>query len=69
MVQTWRSGPGGTFNCPHCGALYEVTITRFPTRDKDDAICQCCHEVMAEWNDTAAPSFKLVEAPAKQGER
>jgi hypothetical protein len=68
MVKTWHSGPSGTFNCQYCGALYEVTITRFPTRDKDDAICQCCHEVMAEWDDAAVPSFKLIEAPKKQAE-
>ena len=68
MVKTWHSGPGGTFNCPNCGALYEVIITRLPTRDKDNATCECCHEVMADWNDTSAPSFKLIQASKKQGE-
>ncbi|PVE21114.1 hypothetical protein DC522_28440 [Microvirga sp. KLBC 81] len=68
MVKTWHSAPGGTYICPSCGAVYEVTLQRFSARDKDYACCECCDNVMAEWNDTEVPSFKLVEAPKMQGE-
>jgi predicted Zn finger-like uncharacterized protein len=63
MVKTWHSGSGGTHTCPHCGAVYEVTIHRFPVRDKDSAQCDVCEKTMKEWNDTASPSFKLIKRP------
>lgn len=59
MVQTWKTGPGEDFTCPHCGAIYTVTIRRFPARDHDRASCEDCGKVMAEWNDTASPTFHL----------
>ena len=49
----------GIFTCPHCGAVYEVTYTRMEARDDDRAICDKCHKVMKEWNDTFSRSFKL----------
>jgi hypothetical protein len=51
-----------------CGALYEVTIKHQPERDKDYERCECCGQVMAEWNDTTIPSFKLIEA-SKHGRK
>ena len=63
MVQTWHSGKGENFACPHCGALYSVIVHRFPTRDHDKATCKVCKEVMDEWNDTEAPSYTLIEKP------
>ena len=49
----------GIFTCPHCGAVYEVTYTRMEARDDDQAICDKCHKMMKEWNDTFSRSFKL----------
>jgi transcription elongation factor Elf1 len=63
MVQTWKTRPGEDFTCPHCKAVYAVTITRYPTRDSDKATCQVCGEVMTTWNDTAVPNFTLKERP------
>jgi hypothetical protein len=54
MVQTWRSGPGEEFTCSHCGAAYEVTINRLPTREADQATCQVCHKIMNRWSSTAS---------------
>jgi len=59
MVQVWKSGEGDDFTCPECGAVYAVTIRRFPARDSDDATCGECKKVMAKWNSTASPSFTL----------
>ena len=59
MVKTWNSGPGADHTCEHCGAVYEVTIHRFPVRDNDSANCEVCGKEMASWNDTAVPLFKL----------
>lgn len=56
----------GKFVCVTCGALYEVTIRRQPERENNYQHCECCGQVMAEWNDTVIPSFKLIEVP-KQG--
>jgi hypothetical protein len=63
MVQTWQSGSGGTHICPHCGAAYEVRVEHRPARDQGDAYCEVCGELMAEWNDTEVPAFKLVHKP------
>jgi transcription elongation factor Elf1 len=63
MVQTWQSGSGGTHTCPHCGAVYEVRVEHRAARDQDDAYCEVCGELMAEWNDTEVPAFKLVHRP------
>jgi Adenylate kinase, active site lid len=65
MVQIWHSGSDGTYTCPHCGAIYEVTIRRPPSPDRNDAYCDVCGEVMAEWDNTAVPSFKLIHKPER----
>ena len=59
----------GISTCPHCGALYEVTYTRMEARDDDRAICDKCHKVMKEWNDTFSRSFKLKVGSAKRRDR
>jgi hypothetical protein len=66
MIQTGQSPLAGKFVCVNCGALYEVTIRRQPERDNDYEHFECCGQVMAEWNDTVVPSFKLIEV-SKQG--
>jgi hypothetical protein len=62
MVKTWETGTGDDFTCK-CGAVYEVKVQRFPTRDKDSAKCQVCGQTMAEWNSTYSPSFYLKARP------
>ncbi|WP_407170197.1 MJ0042-type zinc finger domain-containing protein [Bradyrhizobium sp. ORS 111] len=59
MVQTWKTGPGEDHACPHCGAIYAVTIRRLPAKDRDDAPCVECGKELASWNSTSVPSFKL----------
>lgn len=49
----------GTFECEHCGAVYDVTYTRYHNRDQDSHACEQCGKRM-EWNDTDSPSnFRL----------
>jgi len=70
MVQTWKQGDGGIETCKGCGARYKVTIHRAPMRDKDEFRCYKCDHLIREWNDTAWPSFVLIEdaaAPPDQG--
>ena len=38
-------------------------------RDDDRAICDKCHKVMKEWNDTFSRSFKLKVGSAKRRDR
>ena len=35
---------GGTFFCPHCGAMYSVTHSRLPKRDSNIAKCVVCKQ-------------------------
>ncbi len=63
MVQTWKTGPGKDFKCPHCGADYEVTVSHFPATEQGSATCQKCRRVMAAWNDISVPSFNLKKGP------
>lgn len=58
MVKVWESGQGDDFTC-ECGAVYAVTVRRFPMRDSDSANCHVCGKIMAEWNSTSVPSFRL----------
>jgi len=56
---------GHSFFCPSCGALYAVTYSR-PSSGSDSnsaAKCVVCGQVMAEWNSTNVPTFKLVHRP------
>ena len=66
MTQTSYNGADDQFECPHCGALYTVTVHRFQSRDQDWAICQCCHRTMKERNDTAVPTYTLMSRPANE---
>lgn len=61
MVQTWNKGVGTDFECPHCGALYDVAIIRMPLRERDSADCVKCKKTMHEWNSTEIKSFTLKD--------
>jgi predicted Zn finger-like uncharacterized protein len=67
MVKAWRAGPGGTFNCPHCRAVYKVTVKRAPLKAEGSATCGSCGSVMAEWSGKVVPSFQLVPDPDRKG--
>src|SRR3954467_384467 len=63
MSDILPSAYGGTFNCLHCGAFYQVTITRLPSRDRDYVSCECCGNMLAEWDSASVPSFRLIQRP------
>lgn len=54
---------GGTFFCPHCGALYSVTHSRRPRDDSKIAKCVVCLLIMDRWDSTKAPIYKLIHRP------
>jgi predicted Zn finger-like uncharacterized protein len=54
---------GGTFFCPHCGAMYSVTHSRLPKRDSNIAKCVVCKQTMDERDSTAVPVYKLIHRP------
>ena len=54
---------GGTFFCPHCGALYSVTLSRLPKRDSNIAQCVVCGQTMDERDSTTVPVYKLIHRP------
>ena len=52
---------GGTFFCPHCGAMYSVTHSRLPKRDSNIAKCVVCKQTMDERDKV--PLYKLIHRP------
>ena len=53
---------GGTFFCPHCGALYSVTHARRPKSDNKIAKCLVCAQ---RWTSGIQPGsdHKLIHRP------
>jgi transcription elongation factor Elf1 len=54
---------GGTFFCPHCGALYSVTYSRRSKADSNIAECVVCRQIMDRSDSTKTPIYKLVHRP------
>ena len=52
---------GGTFFCPHCGAMYSVTHSRLPKRDSNIAKCVVCKQTMNEGDKVFL--YKLIHRP------
>ncbi len=52
---------GGTFFCPHCGAMYSVTHSRPRKRDSNIAKCVVCKQTMDERDKV--PFYKLMHRP------
>ncbi len=52
---------GGTFFCPHCGAMYSVSHSRPPKRDSNIAKCVICKQTMDERDKV--PLYKLIHRP------
>jgi transcription elongation factor Elf1 len=52
---------GGTFFCPHCGAMYSVTHSRPRKRDSNIAKCVVCKQTMDERDKV--PLYKLIHRP------
>jgi len=51
---------GGTFFCPHYGALYSVTHSRLPKSDSNIAKCVVCLQIMGKCDSTNVPIYKLI---------
>ncbi len=62
MVKTWKTASAGEEACDNCGAVYEVKITRYPTRDRDRFNCSKCGHLIRSWNDTNSWSYTLKES-------
>jgi uncharacterized protein (DUF983 family) len=54
---------GRSLFCPRCGALYAVTYLRPSGNDIRSAKCVVCGQIMATWNSTDVPTYKLVHRP------
>jgi len=51
---------------PLTGAVPEgrtMTHTRLPYRDSNVAKCVVCGQIMAKWDSTDVPVFKLIHRP------
>ena len=59
-----------TFNCPHCGALYGITIGKRPVSLLDGrATCEVCGREMIRWSTPSRPAFHLIERPKDRVQR
>lgn len=65
MSEPVAPAAGENFQCPHCGAGYERAYEHVAFRDKDDAWCSVCGEVMDRWNGSSIPHHRLVRRPAQ----
>ena len=54
---------GGTFFCPHCGAMYSVTLSRLPKTDRNIANCVVCGQTMDERDSSKVSVYKLIHRP------
>jgi transcription elongation factor Elf1 len=63
MPLTGEITPGNSFFCPHCGALYAVTVSRRPTTDSGSAKCVVCERVMTDLKSTSVRTYRLVHRP------
>jgi len=52
---------GRTFFCPHCGALYSVTLSLSPKSESNTAKCVVCLKMMDKLDATG--DFKLLQRP------
>ena len=59
-----------TFNCPHCGALYGITIGKRPAPLlAGRATCEVCEREMIRWSTPSRPAFHLIERPKDRVQR
>lgn len=55
----------GTYKCPHCEAKYDVTFTRYPSKDTDSYTCDACGKEI-KWNATKSPGNFRLKKDAQQ---
>jgi len=53
---------GKPFFCPHCGALYAVTLSRLPN-ESGIAKCVVCLQTMDDGDQAKHSTYKLVHRP------
>jgi hypothetical protein len=66
VPQTSRTSPGSTggkFFCPHCGAIYEVTLSPGTGSESNITKCVICLRVMNESVSTEKPIYELIQRP------
>ena len=52
-----------TFNCPHCGALYAITVGQHLAIFDGRAFCKVCEREMIRWHTASPPTFRLIARP------
>jgi len=53
-----------TFKCPHCGAMYEITLEKSVSHDEKDATdCQVCGKQMELTKSSRIRGYALVKMP------
>ena len=58
-----------TYTCPHCFALYLMTIRRLDTKNTGCAVCDWCDQGMVEWGSNVMPEFRFVACPSNDNLR
>jgi transcription elongation factor Elf1 len=48
------------FECPHCGATYQMSRVRIEGMDENMAMCAVCGKKMKSWRGKFVLSFRLL---------
>ena len=64
MIQSWAEVTAKRVPCKRCKSVYEKLVRYFPIKDSDHFDCEVCGQQVESWNDTAVPSYRLVERRA-----
>ncbi len=57
------------YTCPHCSALYSVTICITPPTSIKGIRCKCCGREMVDWSGTVVPVFSFIARPSNDNAR
>jgi predicted Zn finger-like uncharacterized protein len=63
MPLTGTPPEDGTFFCPHCGALYSVTLSRLSRSESNIAKCVVCLHIIDKSESTQVRLYKLIHRP------
>ena len=62
-MATWDTDDGPDEACPACGAVYAVSVTHLPTKDRDRYDCSQCGHQMRNANSTSMNAYTLKPPP------
>ena len=69
MGMALKSGRSLKKLCDNCGALYNVVEESYPTRERGMIRCECCGNIIHEWNGGRMCYPKRLSDPTEENYR